>query len=129
GSCPCGPEPPTRPPGASRRSLGAPAARGGGGRVAAWHSEQDYKGTPARRTLAPPRTCCNRAPLQRNVPVLPHRIGVALVLQHVERARQAGARLARVDHVVDVAARRGDVGMRQALPVLLDLSLGRRLDV
>src|SRR5882672_8111621 len=52
--------------------------------------------------------CASPDRSQRNVPVLAPRIVDLLVAQHHERTADSLARLVRLDHVVDVAARAGD---------------------
>src|SRR5262249_3366669 len=68
----------------------------------------------------------NAAVSERNVAMLLGRIGVALVLEHVERGDQLLARVARLDHLVDVAAAGGDVGIGKRLLIVRDqlLALG-----
>src|SRR6266478_1563680 len=60
---------------------------------------------------------------QRNVAVLAPRVVELLVAQHHEAAADALARLVRLDHVVDVAARAGDERVRE---LGLVLGLARR---
>src|SRR5829696_6005949 len=50
---------------------------------------------------------------ERDVAMLLSRVRVPLRLQHLERADDLGPRLRRTDHVVDVAAARGDVWVRE----------------
>src|SRR5438445_5089711 len=64
-------------------------------------------------------------PLKRNVAMLARRNAVALGLQCGERRDQTRARIARIDDVVEVAPRGGFIGVRELLPVLVDLLLGR----
>lgn len=66
------------------------------------------------------------AALERDVAVLPRRVGVALVAQHIERGDQSRPALARVDHVVDVAPGRRDVRVGELLAVLRDARLRGR---
>src|SRR3984957_17239373 len=63
--------------------------------------------------------------LQRNVAVLPWRVGVALAVEHFESADQAAARFAWADDSVDIAALSGDVGIREALAEFRDALLTR----
>src|SRR5512134_3600081 len=56
-----------------------------------------------------PQTTNGRRRSQWNIPVFLLGVDVALVGQQLEAVDQARARLARFDHVVDVAARGGDV--------------------
>src|SRR5438552_17388659 len=63
--------------------------------------------------------------LERNVAMLARRNAVALGLQGGERGDQARARNAGIDDVVEVAPRGGFIGVRELLPVLVDLLLGR----
>ena len=53
---------------------------------------------------------------QRDVAMLLRRVRVALVGEDLEGRDQAGPRLRRIDHVVDVAARRGDIRVRELAP-------------
>src|SRR2546425_10065687 len=64
-------------------------------------------------------------PLKRNVAMLARRNAVALGLQCGERRDQTRARIAGIDDVVEVAPRGGFIGVRELLPVLVDLLLGR----
>src|SRR6267154_616802 len=75
-----------------------------------------------RRAISPRLATRTRfiGTLQGDVPVLLGRIPVALGLERLERGDQARARLARVDHVVDVAPPRRDVRIRELLLVLGD---------
>src|SRR5689334_23040346 len=56
---------------------------------------------------------------QRHVAVLLRRVGVALVLEHLQRIDQPRARGARLDHVVDVAAGGGDIGIGKLRSVVV----------
>src|SRR3972149_397685 len=56
--------------------------------------------------------------LQRYVPVLLGRVGVALVAQHFQSVAQAWPGKTWFDHVVDVPARGGDERVREFLAVL-----------
>src|SRR5690606_31358358 len=103
-----------------------PSGRGARGRDRGWWRGSTSSGRAGRRQPACPselnpvsRTSPALAwALQRNVPVLLRRVRVPLLAQHVERVDQPGARLARIDHIVDVAARGGDVRVGEALAVL-----------
>src|SRR5258706_10496791 len=57
---------------------------------------------------------------ERDVAMLLSWVRVALVRQQLERRDEAGSRLGRTDHRVDVAARRRCIGARELGPVLLD---------
>src|SRR5687767_4035373 len=98
------------------------------------------RGTTIRPTMArrSQRTgllrghCAGRRPLrlllasivrersQGDVAVLLRRVAVGLVLEHLQGADDLAAGLARVDHVVEEAARGGDVGVGELRAVLLD---------
>src|SRR2546427_10592059 len=77
--------------------------------------------SPGADAGAPPAGAWNRATsasrLERDVPMLLGRIPVPLRLERGEGVNQAWPRVARVDDVVEVAAGRGEVGMRELLPV------------
>src|SRR6478672_8567108 len=59
----------------------------------------------------------DRSGSERDVAMLLPRVGVALVGEDLEGADEPRPRLAREDHLVDVAARRCDVGVREFLLV------------
>ena len=87
-----------RPP--RRRAARRPARRGAGG------------GCPTTSwALACGRRRSRSRPHNGMLPCLLRWVGVALGLQHVEQRAQARARVARLDHLVDVAALGGDVGV------------------
>src|SRR5205085_10165453 len=70
-----------------------------------------------------------RAPLERDVPVLALRAGLALRERGLERVDQDGPRAAGLDHLVDVAALGGRVRVREALLVVGDQLGAARLGV
>src|SRR5262245_1411446 len=59
---------------------------------------------------------------ERDVAMLLRRIRLALARQHLEGADEAGPRLGRPDHVVDVPATRRDPGIGELGLVVLDES-------
>src|SRR5215469_3814424 len=63
---------------------------------------------------------------QRDVIVLLPRVGELLVAQHVERAAEAAARRARLDHVVDKAAAGSNKGISELLAVFLRAGIDLR---
>src|SRR5437867_3401143 len=63
--------------------------------------------------------------LERNVAMLLGRIAVALAGERGERVDQARPRVARVDDVVQIAARGGLIGVREFIAVFRDLLFGR----
>src|SRR5689334_16454168 len=67
--------------------------------------------------------------LERDVAVLLRRILVALPLQRLQRVNQSRTCVRRIDDVVHVAARGGDVRVRKLLRVLVDalFGCGRRI--
>ena len=58
--------------------------------------------------------------LERDIPVLLRRVGVALVLEHFQRIDQARAGFARLDDIVDVTALGRNIRIGEFLAVLGD---------
>src|SRR5712691_8086281 len=81
----------------------------------------DQAGWAVVTTVQDSVSCVHRsvaARLQRDVPVLPRRVLVALVAQHGEGGDQLPAREARLDDLVDVPALGRDVRVGELVPVL-----------
>src|SRR5687768_15037791 len=66
---------------------------------------------------------------QRDVAVLLRRIAIALPLKRIEGLDEARTGIARVDDVVEVAASRRDVRVRELLAIFVDLSIRRALGI
>src|SRR3990170_1037784 len=58
--------------------------------------------------------------LQRNIPVLLRRVGIALVAEHFETVDQTGARLSGLDDIVNIAAFRRNVRAGKFLAIHSD---------
>src|SRR5690606_39865407 len=57
--------------------------------------------------------------------MLLRRVPVPLALQAFESVDETGPGVTRIDDIIEIAAARGDVRMREMLPILLDLRIGR----
>src|SRR5512146_2220656 len=80
--------------------------RNGGATRRAVVGEEPASTASLRKDAAPP-------PLERDVAMLLPGVRVALVGQHLQRANQARPGLRRLDDVVDITARGGDVRVRE----------------
>src|SRR4051812_30630434 len=67
--------------------------------------------------------------LQRNIAVLLRRIAIALRPQRLQRIDEPRTGIARIDDVVDIAAPRRDVRVRELRRILSDLRVRRGLRV
>src|SRR5207248_3031466 len=93
------------------------------GRTANGRTDNAGAAVPSRRSGLSRRLSPSPSlslPLQRNVAVLLRRIGVALVLQHLEGVDDARPGVFRQDDVVDVAELGGLVRIGEGVPVLVD---------